>query len=178
MALRKELMELSARVENYRKIRAVSPISGPVELSGEINLPYVFSCEALHPGTYKGFTIEEGEIVKAQNTIFESEDNFANYEINKDHKSSRKPDSSVDDVLGKVTNAVYDFQRKAYILSGEIYDQDMAIKLANGIVKFVSLRINPGMVDFKDGKRFARDLKFEELSFVRAPGDPNARIIT
>ena len=27
------------------------------------------------------------------------------------------------------------------------------------------------------GRRYAKDLVFEELSFVRAPGDPNAHIL-
>ncbi len=174
--LAQELLELSAKVEDFCKIKSFSTIQPTIELSDDVQVPYIFKCEALHPGVYKGFTIEEMEILKAKNTIFESEGNFHNYEINKDHKSSRKLESSVDDVVGKVVSAEYDHSKSAYVLTGEVYDKELAMKIAKNIIKYVSLRINPGWVDETGGRKVARDLKFEELSFVRAPGDPNAKI--
>ena len=175
--LANQLLELSAKVEDFCKIKSFSTIKPTIELSGDIKIPYVFKCEALHPGEYKGFTIEEMEIMKAKNTIFDSEGNFHNYEINKDHKSSRYEGTSVDDVIEKVVDAQYDLSKKAYILTGEIYDQATALKVANGIIKYVSLRINPQWIDETGTKRIARDLRFEELSLVRSPGDPNAKIL-
>lgn len=172
-----ELIELSHQVRNHCKIKTISKITGTIELSGDVILPYHFECEALHPGIFKGFTIEESEIMKAVDTIFKQTDVFRNDEINKDHKSSRKEDSSVDDLLGKVTNAKYDISKKAYILSGDIYDAATAYKVANGLIKYVSLRINPNRIEYLGNNKFARDLTFEELSFVRAPGDPNAKIL-
>ena len=121
--------------------------------------------------------IEEKDIISAQQTIFNSDGPFNNFEINKDHKSSRKETSSVDDILGKVIDANYDFSKKAYMLTGEIYDKAMALKINNGIVKYVSLRINPGNIDYTNNVPIARNLSFEELSLVRAPGDSQARII-
>lgn len=176
MTLYNELIELSLEVEEYCKIKVISNIDSTLELSGDVTLPYQFTCEALHPGTYKGYEIEENEIVMSKNTIFQSEGNFHNYEINKDHKSSRKMDSSVDDVIGKVIDAKYDYIKKAYILTGEIYDRAIALKIANKILKYVSLRINPGRIDYLNGRQIARNLKFEELSFVRAPGDSQVKI--
>lgn len=175
--LANELLELKAEVKQFYAIKSVSDIKPSIELSEDMELPFVFTCEALHPGTYKGFTIEERDIVLAKDTIFQSEGNFHNFEINKDHKSARKEDSSVSDVVGKVTAADYDFSRQAYVLTGEIYDKEMAMRIANGLIKYVSLRINPGRVDTENGMRIARNLRFEELSLVRAPGDPNARIL-
>lgn len=175
--LQEELIELSNKVSNHCKIKVYSNIKGTIELSGDITLPYTFRCEALHPGTFKGYTIEEMEILKAQNTIFEKNGNFNNYEINKDHKSQYYEDSSVSDVVGKVTIASYNPEIKAYILQGDIFDKEVALKIANGIIKYVSLRINPGKVDIIGDMKFARDLKFEELSFVRVPGDADAKIL-
>ena len=175
--LSQELLELSKEVNDFCKIKSVSEIHATIELTGEVEVPFVFKCEALHPGVFKGFTIEEREILKAKNTIFNSDGNYHNYEINKDHKASRKLDSSVDDVVGKVVAADYDHSRKAYILKGEIYDKTTAMKIANNIIKYVSLRIAPGWVEETPEKRIARDLQFEELSLVRSPGDPNARIL-
>lgn len=176
-SLRTELIELSHQVKDFCRIKTISPITGTIELSGKVTLPYHFQCEALHPGVFKGFVIEEKEIMKAIDTIFLTDDIFRNDEINKDHKSSRKEESSVDDLLGKVTGANYDISKRAYILEGDIYDEATAYKVANGLIKYVSLRINPGRIEYLGENKFARDLMFEELSFVRAPGDPNARIL-
>lgn len=175
--LQKELLELSVKVANKCKINSYSSITGTIELSGEVQVPYNFKCEALHPGTFKGYTIEEMEILKAKDTIFQSQGNYHNYEINKDHKSQYYEESSVSDIVGKVTNAEYNSNLKAYILEGTVYDKEIALKIANGVIKYVSLRIKPGKVDFIDGMKFARNLTFEELSFVRAPGDPDAKIL-
>lgn len=175
----KDLLELSKKVEDYYSINSVSEITSStnIELTADVEIPYVFTCEALHPGTYKGYDIEEREIILAKDTIFHKEENLDNSEINKDHKSSRKDTSSVDDVLGRVIKADYDYSKKCYILTGEIYDKPAAIKVANKIWKYVSLRINPGHVDYIRDRKIARNLKFEELSFVRRPGDPKARVL-
>lgn len=170
-----ELIELSKKVDDF-SINSIADIKAPIELSSEVEIPFVFTCEALHPGTYKGYSITEDEIIQGQNTIFYSSDNHNNYDVNKDHKSSRKPDSSVDDIVGKVIEANYDNKLKAYIISSEIYDKAIALKIANGLIKFVSLRIKPTRIVENYGQRFAQGLIFEELSLVRSPGDPNARI--
>jgi hypothetical protein len=175
--LSKELLELSKKVESHIKFSTEGRVDSIIELSDDVELPYNFSCEALHPGTYKGFTIEELEIERGKDTIFISDDNFHNYEINKDHKSSRKMEASVSDVVGRVTMSEYDKGRKALIMSGQVFDKEIALKLMHGLIKYVSLRINPGRIDEEGGQTYARELKFEELSFVRAPGDPNARIL-
>ncbi len=174
--LQKELLELSKEVDKFSKLDIHSDIILSIELSDDFTLPITFKCEALHPGIYKGFTIREEEIVKAKNTIFEQNGNYYNYEINKDHKGNKKEGSSVDDVIGKVTHSNYDYDRQSYILSGEIYDRSLALKIINKLVKFVSLRINPGKIDLIDGETVISDLKFEELSFVRIPGDSYARV--
>lgn len=176
MGLQKQLLELKRKVDNHLSIENTSEIKSLIELSGDIEVPYQFTCEALHPGMYKGFVIEEGEIIKAQNTIFESNENFHNYEINKDHKNSRKENSSVSDLVGKIINATYDYTKKAYILTGEIYDKEIALKVARKLIKYVSLRINPQYVEEINSLQYARDLKFEEMSFVRVPGDPDVKI--
>ena len=176
MALYNELLELSAKVEKACAIKSYSNIVSDIELSDDIILPYTFTCEALHPGTFKGYRIPEDEIVKAQNSIFNSFGNFHNNEINKDHKNSRKEESSVDDLVGRVIDAKYDFAKTAYILKGEVYDKSVALKIANGLLKYVSLRISPGTVQYENGEQVARDLEFQELSFVRVPGDDDAHI--
>ena len=63
------------------------------------------------------------------------------------------------------------------MMSGQVYDKATALKIMHGLIKYVSLRINPGRVEEHAGRRYAKDLVFEELSFVRAPGDPNAHIL-
>jgi len=177
MSLKKELLELKGRVDDFKKVNHVSNItSNTIELSDDISLPYTFTCEALHPGIFKGFEITEDEIIKGQSTIFNSTGNFANYEINVDHKNNRKEDSSVNDLVGKVVEAKYDRTKKAYIITGEVYDKSLALRIAKKIIKYVSLRINPDEVDYSGTVPKMLGLKFEELSFVRAPGDANAKI--
>jgi hypothetical protein len=174
--LKKELLELSKSVDDYFKIKTTSSIDPALELSGDVELPYYFTCEALHPGNYQGYEIEEQDIYRAKDTIFESQDNYHNYEINLDHKNSRKLDSSVRDLVGKVVETMYDFNKQAYIVKGAVYDKSVALKIANKIIKYVSLRINPTRIEEKDNKVYARDLKFEEISFVRVPGDSQVKI--
>jgi len=174
--LKKELLELSKSVEDYFKIQSTSEITPDLELSDNIEVPYYFTCEALHPGNYRGFEIEEEEIYKAKDTIFESYENYHNYEINMDHKNSRKDESSISDLLGKIVEAKYDFNKQAYILKGVLYDKNVALKVANKIIKYVSLRINPTRVEKINDKVYAKDLKFEEMSFVRVPGDNKVKI--
>ena len=82
-----ELIELSLKVEDHNKIQTTSNIIPTMELTGEVELPFTFKCEALHPGVFKGISIQENEIIKAKDTIFDiNERNIPNNEINKDHK--------------------------------------------------------------------------------------------
>lgn len=177
MELQKQLLELSAKVEEHLGIFSVSQIEKSLELSDNITLPYTFTVEALHPGTFKGFHISRDEIVKAKDSIFLQRGCYANNEINKDHKGNRKLESSVDDLIGKITQSDYDYTRDAYILKGEVYDMPTALKIQRDLLKYVSLRIIPGRVDNYNGQNIARDLEFQELSFVRAPGDTSVKII-
>lgn len=180
MSLKEELIELSKKVEDFNKVETVSEIHGTIELGlniTDVEIPYIFQCEALHPGEYKGFIIEQSDIVQAQNTIFMEDGVYKNYELNKDHNNSRKAGSSVDDLVGEVIDAKYDYAKNSYDLKCAVYDKPTALKIANKILKFVSLRINPRRVEYKNGKKYAKDLVFEEVSLVRAPGDPNAKIL-
>ncbi len=177
MALQNELLELSAKVDAYLQVVTVSEIHTSLELSDDISLPYTFTAEVLQPGTFKGITLTREEIVKAKDTIFMQNGNFPNYEINKDHRGNRKQDSTVDDLIGKVVKADYDYTSDKYVLSGEIYDMPTALKVKNNILKYLSLRIDSQRVDNYNGKRYAKGLEFQELSFVRAPGNEDVRII-
>ena len=56
-------------------------------------------------------------------------------------------------------------------------DMTTALKIQRDLLKYVSLRIVPGRVEEYNGQQFARDLEFQELSFVRAPGDTSVKII-
>ena len=176
--LSKELLELSKKVNNVLDLNIQSKIVPTVELSDDIPIPFTFTCEALHPGEFKGFVIDEEDIILAKDTIFDIEEEFDNSEINKDHMSARKVGtSSVDDVVGKVVASSYDINNKSYNLTGHVYDVSIARKIMNGLIKYVSLGIKPGRIINANGKKYAKNLVFQELSFVRAPGDPNARII-
>lgn len=174
--LSSKLIELSKKIDKYNSIVTSGPINIPIELSTDVQLPLTFECEALHPGEFKGFIIEEQEIVDAKDTLFKAEGNFFNWDINKNHMSSRKEQSSVDDVVGRVIDANYDYARQALILKGEIYDESIARKIVNKLINFVSMGIKAQYIDYKGDRKYARSLQFEELSLVRAPGDPKAHI--
>lgn len=177
MSLKQELLELSKEVDSRLGVNVYGKIQKSIELSDNISLPYTFSVEALHPGKYKGYVITRDEIIKGANSIFLEYDNFHNYEINKDHNNSRKEKSSVDDLLGKITMADYDVTKDTYILKGEVYDMAAALKIKNELWKYVSLRIVPHNVQIVNGEKYAKDLEFQEMSFVRKPGDNRVRII-
>lgn len=173
--LSNELIELSTAVEKHNRLYTTSNIIASIELGGEISLPLYFRARVLEPGTYKGVTFKKEDIIKNMNSIFKVVGNVANNELNKDHKNNRK-DSSVTDLLGRVSAVEYDEHEDALYMDCEVTDRNMAEKIALGTYKFVSLRIMPFTFDFDEGFKIARDFDFEELSIVRQPGYDNARI--
>lgn len=175
--LNNELIELSARVNNYNKIHISSNIVAAIELSGEFGLPFKFRARVFQPGAYKGYTFEKEDIIRNMNTIFKVHDNIANNELNLDHKNNRKDDSSVTDLIGRVSAVQYNNSEDALYMDCEVTDRIAAEKIFHGSYKYVSLRIAP-IGDYEDinGKRVVRNFDFEELSIVRIPAYDNARI--
>lgn len=174
--LKSELLELERRVNNVFELSTSAQIQGLIELSSDPSIPYTFECEALHPGFYKGWVVPEEEIVKAQKTIFNVNEPFRNDEINLQHKSIYKQDSTPRDLVGRVTNARYDSKNKVYKIKGQIFDKEIARKIANGLLNYVSISIFPHRVEYNGIRKIARELEFKELSLVRAPGDEKAYI--
>lgn len=174
--LHNELIELSTRVTNYNKIQVDSNINVAIELSGEFKLPLRFKARVLEPGTYKGFSFEKEDIIRNMNTIFKTNGNVANNELNLDHKNNRKEVLSVHDLIGRVASVEYNQSEDALYMECEVTDRTAAEKIFHGSYKFVSLRIVPNGYQEFDGKKIAREFDFEELSIVRLPGYDNARI--
>ena len=174
-SLNKKALEVDSFLATREVVSDIKPI---LELSGTVSLPLIFECEALHPGEYKGVTISEEEIKKAVNTFFLSNGNETNDEVNKDHKGNRKSESSISDLVGKILSSRWDEKKKALVVQCQISDADVAQKIQDKLLKFVSLRINPGRVEYDGFAKIAKDLIFEELSVVRLPADSRAVIFS
>lgn len=176
LELYSELLLASKKVEEHIiSIELTTTIKPIIELDS-FKLPLIFDCEALHPGTYKGWTFTKDIIKNAAQTIFMEDGNIVNWEVNTDHENNRKV-SSMDNLIGKVIKSTYNDELDALILTCQISDPGMARKIYDKIARFVSIRINPLDVEFCDGLRMAKNIRFEEISIVRSPGDPKAKII-
>jgi len=58
----------------------------------------------------------------------------------------------------------------------EIFDEDVAAKIKNGLIKYVSLGADYEVADMVDGVEVPRGLHFREVSLVAVPGIPEATI--
>ena len=174
--LSKNLIELSQVVEKRNHICLNASIVPIIELGEGFSLPLRFKARVLEPGTYKGFTFKKEDIIRNMNTIFKVNGNVANNELNVDHKSNRKIESSINDLVGRVSAVEFNDMENSLFMDCEVTDRGIAEKIYHGSLKYVSLRINPLTFDLEFGEKIAREFDFEELSIVRLPGYHNALI--
>ncbi|RLE38232.1 hypothetical protein DRJ17_04505 [Candidatus Woesearchaeota archaeon] len=83
----------------------------------------------------------------------------------------------VNNAVGKVVNAYWDEDERAIVFEAEIYDDEVADKIRAGVIKHVSIAADYELIDYLDGIRVPRNLRFCELSLVAVPGDPHANIM-
>jgi hypothetical protein len=77
------------------------------------------------------------------------------------------------DAVGKVTNTEWDGQNLLYV--AEIYDEETAAKIRNGLIKHVSVGADYQTVDLVNGK-VPHGLYNAEMSLVAVPGIPETNI--
>lgn len=132
--------------------------------------------------TIKGIAINEG--TTRNKTIFTAE------ELNKSADSLKgKPllkdhNNSVDSIVGKVMNSNYNTMQKCIDFEAKVFDEDMKMKINEGLVCSVSVGAQCKAIEevyskCDDGTEKLEGYKvsgidFVELSLVAVPADPNA----
>ena len=82
---------------------------------------------------------------------------------------------SVENAVGKVTDAWWDPERQAVWYEAEIYDDEVAAKIRKGLIQHVSIGADYERIDVLDGK-VPHGLHNAELSLVAVPGVPETNI--
>jgi hypothetical protein len=82
---------------------------------------------------------------------------------------------AVDSAAGKVTKCTYDAACRCLLYEAEIYDQNIADKIRNGLIQHVSVGADYDALDVVDAK-VPHGLSNPELSLVAVPGIPETNI--
>ncbi len=82
---------------------------------------------------------------------------------------------TVETAAGKCTKAQYDSATRQVTYEAEIYDEAVAAKLRNGLIRHVSVGADYSAIDLVDAK-IPRGLYNPELSLVAVPGVPETTI--
>jgi len=82
---------------------------------------------------------------------------------------------AVENAAGKVTKCTYDQASRCLIYEAEIYDQAIADKVRNGLIKHVSVGADYDALDVVDAK-VPHGLFNPELSLVAVPGIPETNV--
>lgn len=96
-----------------------------------------------------------------------------NKPILKDHVNS------VDSIIGKVVNAIYDKNIRGITFEGKVMDKDIRNKIEKGLITSVSVgamvkNLAEEKLDNDEKVLKAQGIDFVELSLVAVPADPNA----
>jgi hypothetical protein len=82
---------------------------------------------------------------------------------------------NVNSAAGKVTKCTYDSASRCLLYEAEIYDQNIADKIRNGIIQHVSVGADYDALDVVDAK-VPHGLFNPELSLVAVPGVPETNV--
>ena len=88
-------------------------------------------------------------------------------------KVNRGEDVSVDEVVGKITRVNWNSNDPGIDFYAEIYDKNIAYKMSNGVIKFISVGFARDIVTDK-GKYYFKNLEPKESSLVFNPRDKKA----
>lgn len=144
--------------------------------SSELKLPLKISGRLITAGEYEEKPY--GKVRLLPEELKPIVDRVKDVELYSSHevydKIMKGGDVSINEVLGKIVNATWNEEDQGVDFVAEIYDWDVAFKIANNLIKFVSLGFARHVI--RDGGNwFYHALEPKEASLVYDPRDPGAR---
>jgi len=158
----------------------ICPSSKITELTkfSKVQLPFPVKGVLITSGSYKDSRF--GKIILTEEDLKKSADLWVGVNIFKQHGVYEAAflegrDVPIDMVVGKITNAFWNDRKKRLEYEGEIDDENIAFKIARGLIKHVSITFTQDRVKLGDGYRL-KNIKPIDLSLVFNPRDKNASI--
>ncbi len=93
----------------------------------------------------------------------------------REHVASLLPFKVLESAAGKVIKCAYDAASRCLLYEAEIYDQAIADKVRNGLIRHVSVGADYDALDVVDAK-VPHGLFNPELSLVAVPGVPETNV--
>lgn len=158
-----------------------SCINSPLQMLSQftdfnnLKLPFLISGRLVTSGVYKenGY----GQVALPPETLKSSMEKWVGISIYSSHsifeKVMKGEDVSINEVLGKITRVEWNEEEQGIDFYAEIYDKQIAYKMAYGVVKFISVGFGRDIVSDKN-KLVYMNLEPKEASLVFNPRDKQA----
>lgn len=141
----------------------------------KLKLPFLITGRLLTVGEYKetghGFVKMKEDVLKESLSDWVGVNIFSSHDV-----FARMHDGihvSINEVLGKIVKTVWNEKDGGIDFFAEIYDRDVAFKIANDLIKFISPGFGRNIVS-QSNELFYHDLQPIEASLVFDPRDENA----
>lgn len=145
--------------------------------SDNFKLPITVHGRLITANTYKEKMY--GDIVLTPEELKKTIEQWKGIKIYKSHNSwlgtAKGEHVPIDGVVGRIINTEWNEGDKAIDYIAEIYDRDIAYKIAKELIENVSVGFTKG-VFWKEGLAFMKDVIPRELSLVFNPKDKQASI--
>jgi len=142
----------------------------------DFKLPLMIQGRLISSGTYND--LANGNITILPEDLKPTLANWKGVKIFKSHGAYQAinsgKDVSVDNVVGLISNALWDSNDEGVNFTAEIYDQDVAFKIMNGLIKFISVGFHRDIVPTKTGVNLVKNIEPAEASLVFRPRDEKA----
>lgn len=142
----------------------------------EIELPYVISGRLVSTGTFKDGRY--GEINLIREALKPTTDKWVGIKLYSSHavydRIMKGKDVSINEVLGKITRTEWNDKDEGIDFYAEIYDKQIAYKMAHGLIEFISVGFGRNIVK-KDGEYYFMAIEPKEASLVYDPRDKKAK---
>lgn len=141
----------------------------------DLKMPFLISGRLVTAGTYKekGY----GAVILLPNVLQESLQEWVGVSIYSSHDVYEKimvgENVSINEVLGKITRTNWKEKDNGVDFFAEIYDKQVAYKIAYGVIKYISVGFGRDIVSEK-GDFYYRNLQPKEASIVYIPRDKQA----
>lgn len=141
----------------------------------DIKLPFQISGRLVSSGSYKDKNYGRVHLVPEalKSTLSDWEGIFIYTSHAVFEKVMRGEDVSVNEVVGKITKTEWNDKDQAVDFYADVFDKQVAYKMANGLIKFISVGFAREVVD-KNGEFYFMNLEPKEASLVFDPRDKKA----
>lgn len=140
-----------------------------------LKLPFIISGRLISTGTYRDATY--GSVSLNDDVLKESLEQWVGISIFTSHavfeKTMRGEDISINEIVGKITKVTWNEKDTGIDFYAEISDKQIAYKMANGLIKYISVGFARDIVT-KDGKYYFMNVEPKEASLVFNPKDKKA----